>query len=712
MMIQHRNHRGVERISDRESRMVFSTGAKQYDRGDGWRDIDTTLESIGGNHWFMDRAPYACGIPKRADKGVRFEYDGGGFSWIPLCAPVEGIPTRPNVITYKDAFGNGIHLELAAGNNSLKKLIVIEKKPQTIPDYVAFYFKMPCDDNPEIRGRFRGLVSLFENKAYIWQATVVDAAGNTAHIPLDFAVINGDLHMVKRIPRAILEHFKYPIKTDADVSYTTGTGDGCVYKTDYGWDATHDATSGTANHTDTEATIAAVAAGVYPVIYRAFFPFDTTGLPVSVQVTAAKVTLIKASGTSPNLRLTECFQASTSSLTANDYNDNGYDAGHEEAGRSRYAPAVAGANDVLCSPSTVFTCNSTGMAWIKADGATWTMLGVRQYHDCQDIVPSSSQSCAFYSSNHANSDNHPTLAVTYQSDYVAPEADGALGWGGAASYGVEIGFAGSGGFGIGGAARIIGPVQYDTSNAVSFAADIKEIDRAVASTTATGFTINSAVVLYRRPTLTWRSTNTSETTIQLSWKSGIDTLLLYNCNFTDFEIDTATTDEFETIQDPNTGLYHGIARINQTASGIYTGSTNALTLVIPAQTPTDGGSYFKIGSIVGAVRKQFTFPPRYPFKKELIEPVRRRDFDGGSAEIEETGNPYHILDYGWDAISYENFKDIETVVEKADIIGACIIHEKWDDYEVVYLGTIQGDFDYSVDNRDRKSARIVFRELN
>lgn len=706
-MVQYRNHRGVERVSDHESRMVFSTGARQYNRGNGWHDIDTTLESIGLNHWFMDKAPYACAIPKRADTGVRFEYEGGGFSWIPLCAPVYGVATCPNVVTYKDAFGDGVHLELSAGHNSLKKLIVIEKRPRAAGDYLAFYFKMPCDAKPGIRGRFRGLISLFENRAYIWQATVIDANGRVASIPLDFAVINGDLHMVKRIPRQVLDTFTYPLKTDADASYSAGTGDG--YLAIYGtvWSTKHDAASGdNASYSATDIYVGCNSLW----IYRAFFPFDTTALPAGAQVTAATLNVSRLSGGNANMRLTETFQASTSSLATADYEDNGYDAGHETGARAKYAPTVAGC-DTDHSVIHPFIMNATGRAWVKADAATWTKLGLRYYGDC-DNVPSYPGAPVLASSNHSDSNLHPTLDVTYQTDFVAPTPSGGLGWGGGATIATALSHAGSGGFGIGGAARIVGPVQYDTSNAFSLASSIKEVVEAVASSTAVGYNITSATQYYRRPYLTWHSGNTSETTIQLTWLGAIDTLLLYNCNFTDFEIDIAASEEFETIQDINTGFYNGIVRLNQTASGIYTASTNTLIITIPAQTPTDGESYFKIGSIVGAVRQQLTFPPRYPYKKEFIEPARRRDFDSGAKEVEVAGNPYHLLEYGWDAISYDNFHEIEQVVRNIDIIGACIVHEKWSDYEAVYLCTMIGDFDFSVDNRDRISARLTFREFN
>lgn len=725
-MIKHRNHRGEQVLDERTRRMVFSTGAVQYDAGGKWQDIDTTLLSIGANYWFMDKAPYGCYVGKRADMGLRFENGEHGFSWLPQCRPVAGQLKSGNVALYENAFGDGVHLQIGAGNNNLTKLIIIEKKPATIPDYIDFRFKMPTHNLTAMHNDMReldlgeltwvrSLMKLLENSesaSYIWKAMVWGRCGRSAQINLGFEMVGGDCYMIKRIPRKVLEQFSYPIKTDASSSFIAGTGDGNVNCSLASWALSHDATTGeVASYTHFNFTVGIVP--YYNKIQRGYLPFDTTGLPASAQLTSAELILARYGGTdtAPTLRLTECFQASTSELVVGDYEDNGYSEGNEHGGHAKDTPIVAGSTDM---PATWcwFSLNSAGLNWVKTDGSTWTKLGLRHVNDCTNVPPSQASYVHYNSSNDTDSANHPRLSVVYQTDYTAPEGDGGLGWGGAATIAREICFAGSGGFGAGGLARVCLPVLYDTANAVSFAAAIKTVASVSCDNNPFIDYSANATTDYKRPYLLWRSADTDQTTITLTFAEPIDTLLLYNCNFETFNISVTASTEFATIQDTNTGFYNGIVRLNQNPGGSYAAKTNSLQIIIPSQTPTDGKSRFSIGSIVGAVRKQLTEKPQYPFAKEFVEPMRRLDYDGGAWDVESSGNPYHIIEYNWNAISEANFAELQAVVREIDIVGACIVHEKWDDYEVVYLCTMMGDFDYSLDNLDRISSRITFRELN
>lgn len=726
-MIEYRNHRGEEVVSERRRRMVFSTGMLQYSDGNGWYDIDTTLRSIGSDYWFMCKAPYACYIPKRADTGIRFENDQHGFSWIPECQPVEGELIDNNVAFYKNAFADGVHLKLFAGNNNFTKLIIIEKPPVTIPDYLEFKFRMPYDNLSALHNDMRelqlgqldwvrGLMKLSENTesaSYIWQARVFDETGRSIPISLGFEIRNGDMYMIKRISREVLESFAYPIMTDASSSFIAGTGDG--YVTLYGagsWTSGHDAASGSsADYTSGSCFAGSFSAS--PITFsRAFFPFNTTGLPLNAQALSGSFVVRLMQGIEYGyLRMTECFQASNTQLVTGDYEDNGYDSGYEQAARAKYEPTVAGAADKSCiGGQCTFTLDTTGCNWIKSDTSTWTKLGIRSRYDCEDVRGSAYYS--IYTSNDSNSAYHPKLSIEYQVDYVHQDPTGYLGWGGTITPSIETKTTGAGGIGIGGTATIVRPVSYDTSYAVSLASDIKGISSAVASSTKLSHTINDAVINYKRPYLKWMSMTSAEVNISIVWEEPIDTILLYNCNFTQFSIEvTNITGGFLTIQDPNTGFYNGIVRINKTPSGIYAPNTNYAKIIIPSQSRTDGAAYYSIGSIVGAIRNQLATPPKYPFKKEFIEPIRRLDFEGGSWETRKAGNNYHMLEYNWDAVSPTDFNTIRDVVCEADITGAVIVHERWSDYEAIYLGSFVGDFDY-IEYRNRYSTQLVIREYN
>jgi len=39
------------------------------------------------------------------------------------------------------------------------------------------------------------------------------------------------------------------------------------------------------------------------------------------------------------------------------------------------------------------------------------------------------------------------------------------------------------------------------------------------------------------------------------------------------------------------------------------------------------------------------------------------------------------------------------------------VHERWSDYEAIYLGSFVGDFDYT-EYRNRYSTQLVIREYN
>lgn len=194
--------------------------------------------------------------------------------------------------------------------------------------------------------------------------------------------------------------------------FTTGAGDGSVNKSATTYAGAHDATSGTADYTGTSGVVCQndkVNASQYDVT-RYFFPIDTSALPDGATVTAATFQWWFTADSAPTafnpdsdaVSLIQTSQASTSSLTANDFDNVG---------------TTKGATDLnFASVSTTagyqkMELNATGLGWISKTG--YTLLGLRSKNDIANSAPTGRSfldSVAYYE----NTINKPArLTVTY-----------------------------------------------------------------------------------------------------------------------------------------------------------------------------------------------------------------------------------------------------------------------------------------------------------
>lgn len=181
------------------------------------------------------------------------------------------------------------------------------------------------------------------------------------------------------------------------VRFYAGTGDGEVRSGENSsWNYIHDTSSGdSVNYTIVNETGAGVQ--LYSVmghyyIWRGFFPFDTSALPDNAMILAATLKIYpyhlrnEVNDGHDYVTVVKTFQESNTQLVQADYEDCGYDSGHEEGGRAKHPP-VKGSLDIDFGDITVgeyleFPLNSIGLEWINKTG--YTKLGTRIGHDIDD----------------------------------------------------------------------------------------------------------------------------------------------------------------------------------------------------------------------------------------------------------------------------------------------------------------------------------------
>lgn len=210
---------------------------------------------------------------------------------------------------------------------------------------------------------------------------------------------------------------------------------------------------------------------------------------------------------------------------------------------------------------------------------------------------------------------------------------------------------------------------------------------------------------YARPNKRMHSQDTTETVITLHWNGYFDALFLGNCNFSTFTL-TSVIDSVDvpTIMDKDSGTYNAFVRLD-------VASLSIITLTIPAQSTTNGESFFAIGSIVAGIRQDFTARPQYTLKKDLIENVHEKRFDRQNREINEIGRPYHLLSFNWNAVEDSGFDQIEDAIRGIGQDGIAVVYEKNDDYEASYITQMIGDFAHPRILPAASKTNLRFREL-
>ena len=215
--------------------------------------------------------------------------------------------------------------------------------------------------------------------------------------------------------------------------------DGYVYyNTSANWDTTHDATAAThGSHTSASAYLTSIinyGDNTFAIV-RGFFPIDTSEIPDDANISAATINLkpqtvaVDDNDDQAYVAIVKTFQANTNDLVFADYEDCGYDTGHEEGGRAKYL-AVKGSDDIMLEDMTAdiwkaWTLNETGIGWINKTG--FTKIGARSGHDIEDIatvkVSTGWNDLRIYFGS--SSGNEPYLSVTFgAADTCTPVLDG------------------------------------------------------------------------------------------------------------------------------------------------------------------------------------------------------------------------------------------------------------------------------------------------
>jgi uncharacterized delta-60 repeat protein len=349
-------------------------------------------------------------------------------------------------VIYRNAYGEGFHLRVTAGNEGLFKEVIIENKPYPLRD-LSFGFEIspPSEqyayvfdggqlDSPkpvlladlDVTGNQQFLMGqgeMAENAfTRIKQIRIWDSGDDAMPGRIEFYREGSKLCFRKIVPKEFLSTATYPVYTDDTVTHYTGAGDGYVQKkNNTNWNTTHDAASGQlADYLDNKSffcrTGVRTTYNKY-VITRGFFPFNTSVLPDTAIISSASLDLyVSAVYTGDNdgedfVVLTQTSQASTNSLSTADYNQCGSDNNPVE-GSARYDLS----SDITVNAYNSFVLNETGRGWISKTG--WTKLGIRERHDVLDHPYVGAQDTKNrihgYWSEQTGTAQDPKLSITYQ----------------------------------------------------------------------------------------------------------------------------------------------------------------------------------------------------------------------------------------------------------------------------------------------------------
>lgn len=212
-------------------------------------------------------------------------------------------------------------------------------------------------------------------------------------------------------------------------TYYTVAGDGYIlYQGNPDWNTTHNAASGT-NVFPTTGQYGFNAKtrhdGTNYRIYRAFLPFDTSGLSDTVSITSAVVKLyvdtVNDTGGAQSYTVVvgTTTQPSSATLTVNDYDDCAATQSPTEV-----SAQVLNAS-VTAGQYNSWTLNSTGIAYISKTGITY--FGLRAGGDVEDIAQGASSidgvegTCMEYTGTARD----PKIEITYEIPDPTGDTEGA-----------------------------------------------------------------------------------------------------------------------------------------------------------------------------------------------------------------------------------------------------------------------------------------------
>jgi len=190
--------------------------------------------------------------------------------------------------------------------------------------------------------------------------------------------------------------------------YSNTGGDGEVDGTaSTSWSTIRDATTGTANSSNTEANLTCSKDGSNYNITRLFFPFDTSSLPAGATITAATLSLYESivntvsHAENQSIVIVESTQAAGDALVNNDY---------DNFNTTELATRLALA-DVIVDDYNDFALNAAGLAMINKTG--YTKFCVRLSKDFDNSAPTTSWDTIYFHTADKGTTYRPRLVITY-----------------------------------------------------------------------------------------------------------------------------------------------------------------------------------------------------------------------------------------------------------------------------------------------------------
>lgn len=417
--------------------------------------IDTTLAFDNVKRgWKHNKASYHPFIPEYADDWFEFfnDYEGANHTIKarPLASHIKGIlgdkdendGNGHDWVRYKDAFGPGIDLKVSAYRAGLRKVICINEKPVDTSKDLVFDFELDIG-NLKVKDKqgnewdkqstlnFKDKILKLGNigkESYFRNARLWDSGErvNRISLPVEIELYKqgNKIYLRKTIKAEILQKAVYPLYTDHPTNYYSGAGDGCVdnYHASNGWDWVHDQSTGT--HVLVEEIVSfaqsssLTAVTVYYYIKRFFLPIDTSGIDDAAIITDAVLYVFVHNKTNTDNDgddwvnvVGETTQPDPTTLTVADFDLCG-DVNNPTEGATRID-----IGDITTGAYNAWILNATGKGWIKKTaGDPYTMLGMREGHDCIDssIGVNLDDNLMFRTSEWANTDSDPYLDVTVE----------------------------------------------------------------------------------------------------------------------------------------------------------------------------------------------------------------------------------------------------------------------------------------------------------
>jgi hypothetical protein len=204
----------------------------------------------------------------------------------------------------------------------------------------------------------------------------------------------------------------YSLAGDGKVAYFGNNGGGQA-----GWDTAHDIAVGNATDYTMANRVNWAASGYSTNVFisRGFLAFDTSALPANAVITNATLGVF-VTGTSDSVNdgndfvtVTQGLQASSTSLTGNDYNKAGNAIDNPIEGSNRID--ITG---ITVNSYVLWTLNANGLSWIKPGGIS--QFAVREGHDVLDLWSyqnGQADVISAYMSEQPGTAQDPYLQITY-----------------------------------------------------------------------------------------------------------------------------------------------------------------------------------------------------------------------------------------------------------------------------------------------------------